>query len=438
MVKAEGSPRFQGALGRTTRAPRLGRNLFAMIAWQVGNYLVPLATFPYLTHMLGPAGFGILGYASAIAIYGVLWTDWGFNLSGPRAIVECCGDKAAINELIWSVTSAKALLCVVSLFALVVAVCFDKHASESVPILVMSWITVVSNVFTLNWVLQGLERFSLFATVSLVGRFVTLPLIFVFVKSTGDIATAAAIQSLAPCLTGIFSVLMVRRLGLLGRPEFAWRATVRRLAEGCDMFLSTISVSLFGVTNTVLLATLGSPYQVGLYSAADRIKTMGNMVPAQINTVLYPRVSALMQDCPRAAAKLTALGAIATFAITGLGVLVVSALSGFVTNVILGRGFSAAAPVLILLCLATVFGNLAYLLGLQVLVPFAKGKLRSIVMLLAGVLNIALSFGLIPRFGATGAAWSFLIAEAVILIAFVLVIARSVSMRGHFTQLLRT
>jgi O-antigen/teichoic acid export membrane protein len=204
MNKAESSPRLPRSVGQAQRSPRLSRNLFAMIVWQCGNYVVPLATFPYLTHMLGPTGFGILGYAAAIAVYGVLWTDWGFNLSGPRAIVECRGDKVAINELIWSVTSAKALLCVVSLLALGVAVCFDKNASESVPVLVMSWITVVSNVFTLNWVLQGLERFSLFATVSLVGRFVTLPLIFVFVKSADDIVIAAAIQSLAPCMTGIF------------------------------------------------------------------------------------------------------------------------------------------------------------------------------------------------------------------------------------------
>jgi O-antigen/teichoic acid export membrane protein len=286
-------------------------------------------------------------------------------------------------------------------------------------------------------VLQGLERFSLFAAVSLTGRFATLPLIFVFVKSADDIAVAAAIQSFAPCLTALFSLLMVRRLGLLGRPGKAWRSTVRRLAQSADMFLSTISVSLFGATNTVLLGALSNPYQVGLYAAADRLKTVGNMVPAQINTVLYPRVSALMLDKPISAAKLTALGAAATLAITGVGVLAVTALSGYVTGVILGRDFSAAAPVLTSLCLATVFGNLAYLLGLQVLVPFANGRLRSVVMLLAGVLNIGLSFALIPRFGARGAAWAFLIAEVVILTVFVLAIAGSSRMRTHFTQLLR-
>ncbi|MEM5327434.1 flippase [Paraburkholderia sp. JHI2823] len=431
------SRRVPGETGSAARAPRLGRNLFAMIAWQVGNYLVPLATFPYLTRILGPSNFGILGYASAIAVYGVLWTDWGFNLSGPRAIVERRGDKDAVNDLIWSVIFAKALLCLVSLLALGVAMRFDRHAATAIPVVLVSWIAVVSNVFTLNWVLQGLERFSLFAVVSLAGRFATLPLIFAFVKSADDIALAAAIQAFAPCMTGLFSLLMVQRLGLLGRPGRVWRSAARRLREGVDMFLSTISVSLFGVTNTVLLGALGDPYQVGLYAAADRLKTVGNMVPAQINSVLYPRVSALMLDRPMSAARLTALGAVATLAITGVGVLAVTALSHYVTSVLLGPDFGAAAPVLTLLCIATIFGNLAYLLGLQVLVPFANGKLRSVVMLLAGVLNIGLSFALIPRFGARGAGWAFLTAEAVILAVFVMVIVGSPRMRAHFTQLLR-
>lgn len=407
-----------------------------MIAWQIGNYLVPLATFPYLTRILGPDNFGNLAYASAIAVYGVLWTEWGFNLSGPRAVVDCRGDRAAVNELIWSVISAKAILCLVSLLALSTVLYFDRHAVAVLPIVLISWTAVLSNVFTLNWVLQGVERFSLFALVSLAGRFVTLPLIFVFVKAPEDIAIAAMIQACAPCLTGFLSILMVHKLGLLGHPGQAWRLASRRLFHGADMFLSTISVSLFGVTNTVMLGALSDAYQVGLYAAADRLKTVGNMIPAQINTVLYPRVSALMLDRSKVAARLTVLGAAATLGVTGIGVLVIATFSSYVTHAILGGGFCDAAPVLEILSIATLFGNLAYLLGLQVLVPFANSKLRSIVMLLAGTLNIGLSFALIPRFGAYGAACAFLIAEVVILATFVSVIVGSTRMRAYFTQLI--
>ncbi|WP_223960495.1 oligosaccharide flippase family protein [Paraburkholderia sabiae] len=420
---------------RRTRAPRVGRNLLAMIAWQIDNYLLPLATFPYLTRVLGPSSFGILGYASAIAIYGGLWTDWGFNLSGPRAVVGCRGEKAAINDLIWSVTSAKGVLCLISLLALALAVHIGLIAADAFPIVLMSWLAVLSNVFTLNWVLQGLERFSLFATVSLLGRFATLPLTFIFVKTADDIAVAALIQSSAACVSGALSLVMVRKLGMLGRPRCAWRSAAKRIAEGADMFLSTASVSLFGATNMVILGALCGPYQVGLYVAADRIKTAGNMLPAQINTVLYPRVSTLMLETPKAAARVTTLAACATLGITGFGVVVVSVLSSFVTGKVLGQGFDAAAPVLKVLCFATIFGNLAYLLGLQVLVPFSQAKVRSFVMFSGGLLNIGVSLFTIPRFGAMGAACAFAVAEAVILGTFVLVIVGSPRMRAHFTQI---
>ncbi|WP_243830253.1 flippase [Caballeronia sp. SBC1] len=431
----------QSSVGTSTRrAPKaatgLGRNFVAMLVWQIGNYLVPLATFPYLTRILGPTGFGVLGYVMAIAIYGTVLTEWGFNLSGPKAVVALRGRPVELNELIWSTIGAKACLCVVSFGALLVVLHFDHQAAAARTAILLSWLVVVSNIFTLNWLLQGLERFSLFATVSLAGRFLTLPLTFLLVHQSGDIAIAVGIQAAAPVLTAIFSMVAAQRLGVLRSPMLSWSSVRSRLEKSTDMFVSSASVTLFGATNTVILASLAGPYQVGLYVAADKLKTVGNMVPAQINTILYPRISALMVDAPRAAAKLTLIGLIATAATTMLGVLVVTFLSGHLTSLILGSAFHDSATVLQLLCLATLFGNLAYFLGLQVLVPFADSRRRSIVMLVGGALSISLSIVLVPRYGANGAAGSFLIAEIAILCTYLLIILRSTPMRAHFKQVM--
>jgi PST family polysaccharide transporter len=415
---------------------RLEYNLLVMVMWQVGNYLVPMLTFPYLTHILGPTHFGLLGYATSIAVYGSLLTDWGFNLSGPRALIECRGDKREINELIWSVVFAKALLCILSLLALCLAFQFHWIELRAMPLILIAWTSVAGSVFTLSWVLQGLERFSQFAVVSLAGRFLTLPFVFLFVKSADDVGHAIAIQSVAPVATGVFSMLMVRKIGLLHHPAGAWRLIGKRLSQSADMFLSTVSVSLFGVANIVLLGAASTPDQVGLYAAADRIKTMGNMVPTQINTVFYPRVSAIMLSDTRAAAKLTLRGIGLTFGVTILGVVVVYWASTYITQLILGEAFIGAAPLLIILCTAALFSNVAYTLGLQVLMPFGFGKARSFTMLLAGALNVGLTYRLIPKCGARGAALSFLIAEAAIFFVFLAVIVGSKRTRGHFTQFL--
>ncbi|WP_434116061.1 flippase [Paraburkholderia caffeinilytica] len=406
------------------------------MVWQVGNYIVPLATFPYLTRVLGAAHFGVLGYATAIATYGMLVTEWGFFLSGPKAVVERRGQPGLLNELVWSTMIAKGCLCAISFVILLVIARFDSKLALVCPVVLAAWLTVIGNVFTLNWLLQGLERFSVFSAVALTGRFLTLPLTFVFVHRSSDVAIAAGIQGGSAIFTGFFSLIAVWRLGVLRRPCASASSVWLRIREGADMFVSSASVSLFSVTNAVILASMTTPYQVGIYIAADKLKTAGNMVPAQITTVCYPRVTALFSTQSRAAARLTVIGAAATFSTTVAGALAFIYLSAPLSTFVLGAGFQGASSVLKLLCFATVFGNLAYFLGLQVLVPFGSARTRSMIMLAAGVLNVALAIVLTPRFGADGAAASFLLAEMAILVIYVAMILSKPSLRNHFAQLL--
>ncbi|HEX7907043.1 MAG TPA: flippase [Paraburkholderia sp.] len=418
------------------KVSRIRSNFLAMMVWQVGNYLVPLATFPYLTRVLGAAQFGVLGYATAVATYGLLVTEWGFFLSGPKAVVERRGQPEALNELVWSTMAAKGCLCAISFAVLLIAAHVDSKVASVYPVLLAAWLTVLGSVFTLNWLLQGLERFSVFATVALAGRFSALPLTFVFVRHSGDVVFAAAIQGSAAVMTGLFSLIAAWRLGVLHRPCVSAHSVWARIRESADMFVSSASVSLFGVTNAVILATMATPYQVGIYTAADKLKTVANMVPAQINTVCYPRIASLFSAQPRSAARLTVLGAVATVVTTIAGAAVIAYIAAPLTRLILGGGYAGSASLLKLLCLATVFGNLAYFLGLQVLVPFGRARPRSWLMLGAGVLNVGLAIVLTPRFGAEGAAWSLLVAEAVLLAIYVSMILSRPSLRNHFTQLL--
>lgn len=417
------------------KASRIRTNLLAMMVWQVGNYLVPLATFPYLTRVLGPAQFGVLGYATAIATYGVLVTEWGFFLSGPKAVVERRGQPGALNELVWSTMIAKACLCSLSFGVLLVVVYLDRKLASVFPVVLAAWPMAVGNVFTLNWLLQGLERFPVFATVALAGRISALPLTFVFVRHSDDVAFAAAIQGVGALLTGMFSLIAAWRLGVLRLPCASVLSVCQRIRESADMFISSASVSLFGVTNAVILASLTTPYQVGVYTAAEKLKTVANMVPAQINTVCYPRIASLFRAQPRSAARLTAIGALAVVSASLAGLAVIAYASSPLTTLILGAGYTGAASLLKLLCLATVFGNLAYLLGLQVLVQFGNVRVRSLLMLAAGVLNVGLAIVLTPRFGAEGAAASLLAAEAALLGAYVSMILSKPLLRHHFTQL---
>ena len=420
----------------------LGRNLAAMLLWQIGMYVVPLATFPYLTRVLGPAQFGVVGYVTALTVYGTILTEWGFNLSGPRAVAQYRGDSRQLSELVWSIVGAKACLCVASCAILAAVLMADRTLAAMSTAIWIGWLGVIANVWTLSWLLQGLERFSSFTVVALASRFVALPLTFWLVRSPADVDKAIAIQSLTSVLAASGSMLMARRLGLLGYGRLSWRAIRAQLIAGADMFVSTASVSLFSAANAVIVGAIAGPYQVGLYAAADKLKTAGNMVPAQINTVLYSRISALFADRQpegaRAAARLTVSGGIVIVFVTGIGIAICLSTSDMLTRLVLGEKFAGASSVVNVLCLSTLFGNLAYFLGLQVLVPFGGTRRRARVMLAAGLLNVLLALLLVPRLGAVGAAAAYLIAEIALLAVFAFWIVRSAALRAHFAQLAKT
>lgn len=420
---------------------RLRRNFTAMVIWQIGNYLVPLVTFPYLTRVLGPTGFGTVSYVVALTMYGIAVTEWGFNLSGPRAVAQSRHDHSRLNDLIWSVIGAKACLCVLSMAILAVATCAGHRTAGLKSALWMGWGGVVANVFTMHWLMQGLERFSLLSVISLVSRFSSIPLTFMLVKSAHDVNAAIGVQSVASMLGAVCSLFFAYRQGLLRNPRFSWTAVRRQIFENAEMFLSTASISLFSATNTVILGNLSGPYQAGVYASADKLKTVGNIVPMQINTVLYPRISALLsQGCDRdtrAAARLTVIGLIGTIVTPCVSLLICLVASRALIRLVLGAEFAAAAGVLNWLCLSTVFGNLAYFLGLQVLVPFDGASRRARAMLGAGLFNITLACALVPHLGAGGAGIAYLVAEVVLLATYLRWVVRSPTMRSHFAQLAR-
>jgi O-antigen/teichoic acid export membrane protein len=419
------------------RGGRTTRNVLLMVVTFAANSLASFATFPYLTRVLGPTHFGMLAYAMAMATYGTLFTEWGFNLSGPKAVAESGGGRAELNSLVWSIAGAKGCLCIVSFVVVLLIMALDRHVAASANVVLLSWLSVVANVLTLYWLFQGLERFHVIAAMVFVNRLVSLPLTFLLVHGPGDVAIAAAIQAAGPVFGALLSILMARRLGILGRPDASWSAIRARLSAEVDLFVSTASVTLFGAANTIILGSLTGPYQVGLYAAADKIRVVGNLIPTQLCSVLFPRVSRLVKSDPVAAARLTVIGALVVVAASVCSVAVFSLLSGPVTRLILGASFEGSASILVILCFSTLFGNLAYFLGLQVLVPFGFGKGRSTVMVGAGLLNIALTLVLVPRLGAQGAAMAFLVAEAVIFLAYTAFICGQPRLLAYFKAAVR-
>ena len=62
----------------------LVHNVIALYGVQACTYALPLLTFPYLAHVLGPSGWGVVVFAQAIGVVIASVVEYGFDISASR------------------------------------------------------------------------------------------------------------------------------------------------------------------------------------------------------------------------------------------------------------------------------------------------------------------------------------------------------------------
>ena len=67
---------------------RVTENIIALTLVKGMDYILAFITFPYLVRVLQVETYGLIVFSQSIVNYFTLFTDYGFNLSGPKAIAQ--------------------------------------------------------------------------------------------------------------------------------------------------------------------------------------------------------------------------------------------------------------------------------------------------------------------------------------------------------------
>ena len=143
----------------------------------------------------GSAGFGQLSFCSAVTGYFILFADYGFNFSATRQIALHSHDRAGRSKVFWNTLVVKGLLAGAGFpCLLVLTLIVDKFAAER-GLLLINYLTVVGTVLTPTWYFQGTERQTVLSSITIVVRLLSVPAIFLLVRTRNDLHLAAWISS---------------------------------------------------------------------------------------------------------------------------------------------------------------------------------------------------------------------------------------------------
>ena len=393
---------------------RLLENAASLMALLWLNYLIPLATLPYLVRVLGLGSYGKVASAQAFVCYFLIFINYGFDYSATRHIAQNREDTCKVSRVFSAVLTIKFLLMLTSL-ALATVLILRVHYLRADAILYFSCLpATVAAALAPGWLYQGLERLKTLTFFNGAGSLAYMLLLFALVHSPKDVWLAALLPNFAALLVSIACLWnCVRSFGVRFRlPQL--RELTEHLKEGFHLFLTTASITLYTSTNVFLVGLLGGDVQAGLFSAADKMVRAIVSLNGPISQAAYPHVNTLAVESParslRFARRLLLLVGPAMLAIS----LTVFFLAHPLVTLLFGAKSLAVAYVLRWLCITPVIVVVSNTLLVQALMPLRLDNQISRINLSAAVLNLVLCVVLAQRWGAAGAAVSVVATEILV------------------------
>jgi len=407
--------RFSG--GHTDEIKTVTGNFIYLSVLNGLNILLPLITLPYILNIVGKGNYGIYSYVYMVVQYVIIFATYGFNFSATKQISECRDDKAKVNTIYNAVIGAKILIAVVLtllLFAFSNVVFRDEHA----PYMFMLGLgMVVGDIFTPIWLFQGMEKMKYLTIVNASSKILFTLLVFLLIRNPDDYILLILLNSLGYILAGFLSLILASKQFGMRLRIAPLRDVLFQLKDGSAVFGSTFGMYLYRNANVIILKQLVPNEIVGLYSAAEKVVKGFQSLISPVAQALFPNLSLRFKGATEAEnialLKRIALPFTAVVAFVSALVLV---FAPWISDILCGTEFSDCIPLIRIMTLVILFGEVNYLIGLVGLVNLNRSRQFFRSVLITGIFSVVFILTFASRLGATAAALSMSLSEILLTI----------------------
>ena len=360
---------------------------------------------------LGPAQYGSLNFAIAFVSMFSPIASLGLNSVVVRDMVRNPGDAEKINQAAFFLHFCGSLLASIVAVLLIGALrAGDDIVVEIVYILVFSSIFRCTDVIKYWYESQVRSRIVVWIErcIFLLGAAIKVFLIL----SQAELLSFVWIflfESLLVSVVLLFSYFYSER-----KVIFGWTSIERLknlLKDSFPLMLSGIAIIIYMRVDQIMLGSMLSDKEVGVYSAALRISEVWYILPMVITSSLFPGIVILKEkDSKLYMNRVQSLLCVMCL-LSFIAVVFVTCFGGYIINILFGAEYIESAAILKIHILGGVFvaigvvGNSWYMAeDLQKMI-FSRTVVGS-------VINVVLNFIIIPKYGVIGSAATTVISFA--------------------------
>ena len=365
---------------------------------------------------LGPANYGVVAFYTALTAFMCTFVEFGFDSIGVRE-VHVIGRHEDPSRVVWNVTLAKLLVCLVITVATVSVLLMTRSRAET-SIIYASAFYMIAFALDMGWYLRSLELMRSVLVVTVVSRLAGIVLLVLVVKGPEDVSEAMWSYAFMAWANAAAGWSLMRMSHVIGKPSLDLPHLRSLFRSGSKIVIGNISGDSLTSGGVALLGAVADPALTGAANIALRLRNAGQATMLPIIQIGFVRLSALVATDRKAG---IALGRKLFYALmtlsTAVAILIIVNADRLAALVYRLPHAPQEAVVLVRLLAAGIPVSIAgALFGLQCLTLFRQERAYVAIQLSASALFFALLF--FTNAGrSVGYGWALLAADTWIMLA---------------------
>lgn len=385
----------------------IAKNLSYNVLLQVVLMVLPLISIPYVSRVLGADGIGAYSFTLSMTQYFIILGTLGTALYGNRQIAYTRDDKTHMSKTFWSILIVRIST---TLIALMVYYAMFWNATTLRELRFIQSIHILAQMIDVSWLFIGHEDFKRIVTRNLFVKLVGLTCIFLFVKTSNDVALYTWINLGMSAFSSLIMWIYVPQIVEFVRLEAGdVKAHIQPILK---LFIPQIASQVYVLLDKTMIGLLSTIEQVGFYTQAERIVRAILEVTSALGVVMLPRMSHIF-----AKGEHEKMDEYLNKSLLGVTYISIPMMVGLIAVThefvpwFFGPGYTQVEILMMMISPILMFISLSSVLGVQYLLPVNRVNQFTISIVTGAVVNLILNSLLIPRIDALGAVIGTIAAE---------------------------